>query len=105
MNEALLPRMDKKLIRAAGGFVLVGGLSFFCALPAVSNQNTQQKPATSGVATKPTSKSNGTKKKPGTSKAARSRMQMVSTPDRIRDIQSALAKSGAFQGEPTGKWD
>jgi peptidoglycan hydrolase-like protein with peptidoglycan-binding domain len=32
-------------------------------------------------------------------------MQMAPTADRIRDIQSALAKSGAFLGELTGKWD
>lgn len=30
---------------------------------------------------------------------------MAPTADRIREIQAALAKSGAFQGEPTGKWD
>jgi len=32
-------------------------------------------------------------------------MQMAPTADRIREIQTALAKSGAFEGEPTGKWD
>jgi peptidoglycan hydrolase-like protein with peptidoglycan-binding domain len=31
--------------------------------------------------------------------------QTAPTPDRIRDIQSALAKAGAYDGEPTGKWD
>ena len=31
--------------------------------------------------------------------------QKAPTPDRIRDIQSALNREGAYAGEPTGKWD
>ena len=30
---------------------------------------------------------------------------MAPTPDRIREIQSALQRDGAYQGDPTGKWD
>jgi peptidoglycan hydrolase-like protein with peptidoglycan-binding domain len=30
---------------------------------------------------------------------------MAPTPDRIIEIQTALAKAGAYQGDPTGKWD
>ena len=30
---------------------------------------------------------------------------MAPTPDRIRDIQAALKREGAFDREPTGKWD
>jgi len=26
-------------------------------------------------------------------------------PERISEIQAALAKNGVFEGEPTGKWD
>ncbi len=32
-------------------------------------------------------------------------MQTAPTADRIRDIQSALAKSGTYNSEPTGTWD
>ena len=32
-------------------------------------------------------------------------MQMAPTADRIREIQSALAASDAYKGEPNGKWD
>lgn len=35
----------------------------------------------------------------------RQRGQTTPTPDRIREIQSALAREGVYQGEPTGKWD
>ena len=31
--------------------------------------------------------------------------QKVPTPDRIREIQSALAREGAYTREPNGKWD
>jgi peptidoglycan hydrolase-like protein with peptidoglycan-binding domain len=32
-------------------------------------------------------------------------MQMAPTPDRIREIQSALAASDSYKGTPTGQWD
>jgi peptidoglycan hydrolase-like protein with peptidoglycan-binding domain len=33
------------------------------------------------------------------------RGQKAPTPDRIREIQSALNREGALSGDPTGKWD
>jgi len=30
---------------------------------------------------------------------------MAPTPDRIMEIQSALARENAYDGEPNGKWD
>ncbi len=30
---------------------------------------------------------------------------MAPTPDRIKEIQSALQRDGAYEGEPNGKWD
>lgn len=85
--------------------MLAGGLSCFCAQPAFCAQTTVQKVTPNRTANKPKPVSRSTKKKPAASKYARTRMQMAPTPDRIRDIQTALAKSGSFQGEPTGKWD
>jgi murein L,D-transpeptidase YcbB/YkuD len=35
----------------------------------------------------------------------RERGQKTPTPDRISEIQQALAKNGAFTGNPNGKWD
>src|SRR5260370_29285201 len=35
----------------------------------------------------------------------RERGQKAPTPDRISEIQSALAKDGSFSGKPNGKWD
>ena len=31
--------------------------------------------------------------------------QAAPTPDRIKEIQTALQKDGSYEGEPTGKWD
>src|ERR1700720_2995167 len=48
------------------------------------------------------------KKKRTSSKSKRkSRVkgQAAPTPDRIKEIQTALQKDGSYQGEPTGKWD
>jgi peptidoglycan hydrolase-like protein with peptidoglycan-binding domain len=44
-------------------------------------------------------------KKPAKRRTTRRRGQAAPTADRIREIQAALAKSGHYQGEPTGKWD
>ena len=35
----------------------------------------------------------------------RERGQKVPTPDRISEIQQALAKDGSYGGKPNGKWD
>ena len=35
----------------------------------------------------------------------RQRGQTAPTPERITEIQEALAKNGAFEGTPSGKWD
>src|SRR5438093_9694837 len=35
----------------------------------------------------------------------RERGQKAPTPDRISEIQQALAKDGSFTGKPSGKWD
>ncbi len=48
------------------------------------------------------------KKKTASSKTrgkAKPKGQAVPSPDRIKEIQSALQKDGSYQGEPNGKWD
>ena len=36
---------------------------------------------------------------------SRVRAQTAPTPDRIKEIQTALQKDGSYEGQPTGKWD
>jgi len=38
-------------------------------------------------------------------RGGRAKGQTAPTPDRIKEIQSALQKDGSYEGEPTGKWD
>ncbi|MGH9814812.1 MAG: peptidoglycan-binding domain-containing protein [Candidatus Acidiferrales bacterium] len=45
------------------------------------------------------------KKKRPVSRRRRARRQTAPTAERIREIQSALAKAGHYQATPNGKWD
>lgn len=60
--------------------------------------------ATTPAAKKAPSKTSVKKSKKGRA-STRSRAQKAPTADRILEIQSALARSSHFSGEPTGKWD
>jgi peptidoglycan hydrolase-like protein with peptidoglycan-binding domain len=72
---------------------------FLSAAPAFAQA---RKPASKHTST-PTAK----KKTAKTKKKAKPRVagQQSPTPDRIREIQSALNREGALGSEPTGKWD
>lgn len=52
-----------------------------------------------------TSTTTAKKKKHYSKKKSRVKGQSVPTPDRIKEIQTALQKDGSYDGEPTGKWD
>ena len=52
--------------------------------------------------------STAAKKKKASAKSKRKpkvKGQAAPTPDRIKEIQTALQKDGSYEGEPTGKWD
>ena len=97
-----------RLILAA---VAVGSLT----LPAVgaaqttsTARKTTHKPAAGATASKTapgTAKKSGKSGKRSSSKTKRVKGQAAPTPDRINEIQGALAKNGAYAGEPSGKWD
>jgi peptidoglycan hydrolase-like protein with peptidoglycan-binding domain len=59
----------------------------------------------SSVARSSNTKSSSKKSGKRSSKAARQRGQMTPTPQRITEIQEALAKNGALNTTPSGKWD
>jgi hypothetical protein len=56
----------------------------------------QQSSASSGTTAKKKTRKRHTKREPS---------QKAPTPDRISEIQSALARNGYYQGQPNGKWD
>jgi peptidoglycan hydrolase-like protein with peptidoglycan-binding domain len=78
----------------------LGGALLLSASPVIST-SAQAAPAQSAQASTPKKKSKSAKTK------AKPRVvgQKAPTPDRIREIQSALKRENAFDGEPTGKWD
>jgi peptidoglycan hydrolase-like protein with peptidoglycan-binding domain len=64
-------------------------------------------PSVSGAQT-PAAQTSAKKKKTVSSKSrrkSRPAAQKAPTPDRIKEIQSALQREGAYKGQPTGKWD
>jgi peptidoglycan hydrolase-like protein with peptidoglycan-binding domain len=56
-------------------------------------------------ASKSTSASKKMKKPSHRHSSRREPFQKAPTPDRISEIQSALARGGYYQGDPNGKWD
>ena len=72
---------------------------FVSAAPAVSGTQTRTATHT------PVKKKKTAPSKLKSKKNAQPAAQKTPTPDRIREIQSALQREGAYQGAPTGKWD
>src|ERR1700730_6418064 len=72
------------------------GMSAVCAMA----QSTTRKKSTAAG-----SKSTSHRKKPAKKLSRWERGQKVPSPDRISEIQQALAKDGSFTGTPNGKWD
>jgi peptidoglycan hydrolase-like protein with peptidoglycan-binding domain len=89
------------LVAAAG--------SFLCARAAVGqSKTTPAKPKSSASSASGKSSSAGSKGHHSTKKASsrkKERGQQAPTPERISEIQQALAKNGSFSGSPNGKWD
>jgi peptidoglycan hydrolase-like protein with peptidoglycan-binding domain len=83
--------MRKRILLCYFGAVLLVG-----AAPPASDAQT---PAASHTSMKKKTSSSKSKR------TAKPAAQKVPTPERIRDIQSALQREGAYQGNPTGKWD
>jgi peptidoglycan hydrolase-like protein with peptidoglycan-binding domain len=96
-----------RLILAA---VAVGSLTLPAAGAAqtTSARKTTHKPvagATHSKTTRGTAKKSSKSGKRSSSKTKRVKGQAAPAPDRINEIQGALAKNGAYTGEPSGKWD
>ena len=89
MHKSMKPALA--LLFAAG---LLAGASLAEAQAATPKRSTSSKSGASLHRTKSSRKSHG-----------RERGQKVPAPDRISEIQKALAKDGSFTGTPNGKWD
>src|SRR5260370_36580925 len=80
------------LLVAAGAGVFAG-----------SAQGQSAAPPKSATSSKAGSKAHG--KRTSRRSGRRERGQKVPTPDRLSEIQQALAKDDSFTGKPNGKWD
>lgn len=77
-------------------------------LPAVAAQSSSTSTASHAAHKSSTSsakKSTGTKSSSKKKSTKKVKGQAAPTPERISEIQEALAKKGALDGAPTGKWD
>jgi peptidoglycan hydrolase-like protein with peptidoglycan-binding domain len=70
-----------------------------CGASAQTTSTTQKKSTT------PKSGSSAHRTKSSKKTSRRERGQKAPTPERISEIQQALAKDGSFPGKPNGKWD
>ena len=100
---------NRRMTRLILAAMAVGSLTLPAAFAAQTSsaRKTSQKPTT-GTTTKTTTrttKKSSKTRKSSSRKSNRVKGQAAPTPDRINDIQGALAKNGAYTGSPTGKWD
>ena len=101
---------NRRMTRLILAAMAVGSLTLPSAFAAQTSsaRKTSQKPTTgtttAKTTTRTTKKSSRTRKS-STRKSNRVKGQAAPTPDRVNDIQGALAKNGAYTGSPTGKWD
>jgi peptidoglycan hydrolase-like protein with peptidoglycan-binding domain len=82
--------------------VVVGLAVLFLALPLTSAAGAARATTAHAVSTSSSSKKKTSKKR---RKSSRQSTQKAPTPDRITEIQSALARGGYLEGDPNGKWD
>ena len=78
---------------------IFGAALLMSAAPIVSGAGHPGAAQTSSTSTKKKKASSKSKKK------GKVKGQAAPTPDRIKEIQTALQKDGSYEGTPTGKWD
>jgi peptidoglycan hydrolase-like protein with peptidoglycan-binding domain len=94
----------RKAMHLSMALFVTTGLGVFANFAAAQTQTTKPKTTASKTSSsKASSKSSRKSKK--TSSRKKDKGQMAPTPDRIFEIQGALAKNGSYAGTPNGKWD
>ena len=77
--------------------------------PGVAAGSSQTQPPAKKKPSSPSATSGGTSHRRSTKASAKSRRrdrgQKAPTPERITEIQQALAKDGSYSATPSGKWD
>ncbi len=96
-NQTRLTMRTRKAIPLALTLLLAAGLGVF------ANSSHAQTTTPKKTSSKAGGASHGRKSSRRSSR--RERGQKAPTPDRISEIQNALAKDGSYAGAPNGKWD
>jgi len=91
--------MSKRILLSIFGAALL-----MSAAPVVSGASHPGATQSSSTSTKKKKKATSSKSK-GKSKGKSVKGQAAPTPDRVKEIQTALQKEGSYVGEPNGKWD
>ena len=97
-NRTLLTMRLRKATHLASTLLLAAGLGVFAG-------SGQAQSATPKKTTSSKARASAHGKRTSKKSSRRERGQKVPTPDRISEIQQALAKDGSFSGKPNGKWD
>ncbi len=88
----------RKATHLASSLLLAAGLGVF-------SDSTQAKNPAPGKPGRASARSASHGKRSARRSRRRDRGQKAPTPDRITEIQQALAKDGSYTGTPSGKWD
>ncbi len=95
----------QKLILWLGAALALGLLPAQPSAAAPAAQSKKPHKPTHAARSTPASRASSRGKTSRRSRRSRVRKQLAPTPERIREIQSALANAGYYQEKPTGKWD
>jgi peptidoglycan hydrolase-like protein with peptidoglycan-binding domain len=91
--------------RSLGTIILAALAAGPWTVPAAGAQTPPPKNASTSSTTKHTSTSSSKSHKSSSKKSKRVKGQAAPTPERISEIQEALAKNGSYSGVPSGKLD
>ena len=82
-----------RVVKSTTAVALIAGLFAAQMVTAQSQSKAAKKPAVTSAKSRKAPVKSG------------SRAQAAPTPDRIMEIQQALAREGFYSGDPSGKWD
>ncbi len=97
--------LGRKLLTSTLLLTLTAGLCVSAKSAKAQTPAAKKKASASGTKSSASKTDSSKARGKKTSKSSRKKGQQAPTPDRINEIQTALAKDGSYSGEPNGKWD
>jgi peptidoglycan hydrolase-like protein with peptidoglycan-binding domain len=106
--EPILRHATQARLRACSlaGLLLLSSAALFAGqAPETKSSPADRPPAPAKTSRKAHSAKHRSSQGKSRGKRSRERRQLAPTPQRISEVQSALARAGQYSGELTGKWD